>query len=66
MNALLTLAFLAAPVDTLVIGILADPPSLAPHRASDLVSAAVVVNVCETLVRLRPGGSRPEPSLATT
>jgi peptide/nickel transport system substrate-binding protein len=65
-NALLALAFLATPVDTLVIGILADPPSLAPHRASDLVSAAVVVNVCETLVRLRPGGSRPEPSLATT
>ncbi|HXB56182.1 MAG TPA: ABC transporter substrate-binding protein [Vicinamibacteria bacterium] len=65
-SALLALAFLATPVDTLVIGILADPPSLAPHRASDFVSAAVVVNVCETLVRLHPGGSRPEPALATT
>jgi peptide/nickel transport system substrate-binding protein len=65
-NALLALAFLAAPADTLVVGILADPPSLAPDRASDFVSAAVIVNVCEPLVRLRPGGSRPEPSLATT
>ena len=64
MNAFLALAFLAAPLDALVVGILADPPSLAPHRASDLVSAAVVANVCETLVREHR--SRPEPFLATT
>jgi ABC-type transport system substrate-binding protein len=57
---------LAAAADTLVVGLLADPGSLDPHRATDLVSAAVVVNVCEPLVRFRPGGSRPEAALATT
>jgi len=58
--------FLAAAADTLVVGLLADPVSLDPHRATDLVSAAVIVNVCEPLVRFRPGGARPEGALATT
>jgi ABC-type transport system substrate-binding protein len=53
-------------VDTLVVGSLADPLSLDPHRATDLVSAAIVVNVCEPLVRFRPDGQRVEPALATT
>ncbi len=52
--------------DTLVVGLLADPVSLDPHRATDLVSAAVIANVCETLVRQRPGSPRPVPALATT
>lgn len=64
---LLALALLvAAPRDTLVVGLLADPVSLHPHRATDLVSAAVVSTACETLVRFRAGGTRPEPGLATT
>ena len=58
-------ALLSAP-DTLVVGTLADPVSLDPHRATDLAAAAIVSNVCETLVRWRPDGSRPEPALATT
>jgi len=49
-----------------VVGILADPVSLDPHRATDIVSGAIVSNVCETLVRLRREGTRPEASLATT
>ncbi len=62
---------LAAPTasdrgaDTLVVGILADPVSLEPHRATDVVSAAIVANVCEPLVRFRDG-VRPEAALATT
>ncbi|HEY7516192.1 MAG TPA: ABC transporter substrate-binding protein [Vicinamibacteria bacterium] len=66
MTALASLLFLATAADTLVVGLLAEPGSLDPHRATDLVSAAVVVNVCEPLVRFRPGGSRPEGALATT
>ena len=66
MTALLVLALLAAPPDTLVVGTLADPLSLEPHRATDLVSAAIIGNVCETLVRYRADGARPEASLATT
>ena len=50
----------------MVVGLLASPPSLDPHRATDLVSAAIVSNVCEGLVRPRQGGGRPEPALATT
>jgi ABC-type transport system substrate-binding protein len=57
---------LLAAADTLVVGLLADPVTLDPHRATDLVSAAVIVNVCEPLVRFRPGGARPEGALATT
>ena len=45
----------AAPTDTLVVGTLADPASLEPHRATDMVAAADRLNVCETLVRVRPG-----------
>src|SRR5206468_3917899 len=65
-SALWLLAVLATPPDTLVVGLTADPVSLDPHRASDLVSAAVVSNVCEPLVRYRPDGSRPEAALATS
>lgn len=66
MSLLLTLALLAAPADTLVVGLLTDPVSLDPHRATDLVSAAIVTNACDTLVRFRSGASRPEAALATT
>ena len=61
---LLTAAVLSA--QTLVVGILTDPVSLDPHRATDFVSAAIVANVCEPLVRYRPDGSRPQAALATT
>jgi ABC-type transport system substrate-binding protein len=65
--AALVLTALAAlsPADTIVVGTLSDPASLAPHRATDLVAAEIVANVCETLVRLRPGSLRPEGVLAT-
>ncbi len=66
MSALLLFALLAVPADTLVVGLTADPVTLDPHRATDLVSAAVVSNVCEPLVRYRPDGSRPEAALATS
>lgn len=67
MPAALVLAALVAlpPSDTIVVGTLSDPSSLAPHRATDLVAAEIVTNVCETLVRLRPGSLRPEGVLAT-
>jgi ABC-type transport system substrate-binding protein len=68
MPAALLLAALVSlpPVDTIVVGTLSDPSSLAPHRATDLVAAEIVTNVCETLVRLRPGSLRPEGVLATS
>ena len=66
MSALLLLALLATPPDTLVVGLTSDPVTLDPHRATDLVSAAVVSNVCEPLVRYRADGSRPEAALATS
>jgi peptide/nickel transport system substrate-binding protein len=56
----------ATPADTLVVGGLADPSSLHPHEATDLLAAEVVGSVCETLVRARAEGSRPEAVLATT
>ena len=67
MTALLLATWLAAvPADTLVVGTLADPASLEPHRATDIVAAQIVASVCETLVRVRPGSLRPEGVLATT
>jgi peptide/nickel transport system substrate-binding protein len=69
MIALLGLALLASsptPRDTLVVGVLADPVTLVPHQATDLVGSAIVGNVCETLVRYHPDGHRPEAVLATT
>jgi len=60
------LVLLAGSADTLVVGLLADPLTLVPHRATDLVSQAVVVNVCETLVRQRGEEGRVEAALATT
>ncbi len=64
--ALLPPAPAPAREDTLVVGTLADPVSLEPHRATDLVGAEIVASICETLVRLRPGSLRPEGVLATT
>jgi ABC-type transport system substrate-binding protein len=64
-SALALAALLAAAADTLVVGTLADPVSLDPHRATDLVSAAVIANVCEPLVRYRADGTRAEGVLAT-
>jgi peptide/nickel transport system substrate-binding protein len=64
-SALALLALLSAAPDALVVGTLADPVSLDPHRATDLVSAAVIANVCEPLVRYRSDGSRAEGVLAT-
>ena len=63
---LLLLALLSGPSDTLVVGTTGDPATLDPHRAVDLVSAAVVSPVCEPLVRFRPDGARAEGVLATT
>lgn len=63
---LLWLTLLAVPADTLVVGLLSDPVSLDPQRATDLVTAAVVANVCEPLVRFRDDGSRPRAALALT
>jgi ABC-type transport system substrate-binding protein len=57
---------LLAAADILVVGLLADPVTLVPHRATDLVSQAIVVNTCETLVRERAETGRPEGTLATT
>jgi peptide/nickel transport system substrate-binding protein len=61
----LAAAVLAAAIDALVVGIVGDPVSLDPHRATDLVSAAIVGNVCEPLVRYSADGAHPEPALAT-
>jgi ABC-type transport system substrate-binding protein len=67
---LLALALVAAASGAgardLVVGTLADPAGLEPHRATDVVGAEIVANVCETLVRLRPGTSRVEGLLATS
>ncbi|HEX9187837.1 MAG TPA: ABC transporter substrate-binding protein, partial [Vicinamibacteria bacterium] len=56
----------AAPADTLVVGTLADPATLEPHRATDIVGAGIVASVCEPLVRVRQGSLRPEGLLATS
>jgi peptide/nickel transport system substrate-binding protein len=68
MNAALALAALVSlvPHDTILVGTLSDPTSLAPHSATDLVAAEIVSSVCDTLVRTRPGSLRPEGVLATT
>jgi peptide/nickel transport system substrate-binding protein len=63
---LLAALLAAAPADTLVVGTLADPGSLAPHRATDIVAADIVSSVCETLVRVRPRSLRHEGVLATS
>jgi ABC-type transport system substrate-binding protein len=66
LTALLLAALLSAvPADTLVVGTLADPASLEPHQATDIVGAEIVASVCETLVRVRPGSLRTEGVLAT-
>ena len=59
---LLAAALLAAsPADTLVVGTLAEPSTLEPHMATDIVSAEIVSNVCEPLVRVRPGSRSDTP-----
>jgi peptide/nickel transport system substrate-binding protein len=65
LTSLLAAALFAAAAETLVIGTLADPVTLDPHRATDLVSAAVITNVCEPLVRYRTDATRPVGVLAT-
>jgi len=66
LSSLLLAALLAtAPADTLVVGTLADPATLEPHRATDIVGAEIVASVCETLVRFRPGALQPTGLLAT-
>ena len=66
MTALLLAAFLAAaPADTLVVGTLADPATLEPHQATDIVAAEIVSSVCETLVRVRSSSLRTVGVLAT-
>ena len=64
--ALLLAAATAAGPRTLVVGTLADPGALEPHLAMDVVGAEIVANVCETLVRIRPGSLQAEGVLATT
>ena len=64
--ALLFAAVTAAGPRTLVVGTLADPAALEPHLATDVVGAEIVANVCETLVRIRPGSLQAEGVLATT
>jgi ABC-type transport system substrate-binding protein len=63
---LLAALLAAAPADTLVVGTLADPATLEPHRATDIVGADIVASVCEPLVRVRLGSLRPEGLLATS
>jgi ABC-type transport system substrate-binding protein len=63
---LLALAQRAAAATSLVVGTLTDPSSLDPHRTTDVVASEILANVCETLVRVRPGSLRPEGVLATT
>jgi ABC-type transport system substrate-binding protein len=63
---LLAVLLAAAPAGTLVVGTLADPATLEPHRATDIVGAEIVSSVCEPLVRLRPGSLRPAGLLATS
>ena len=63
---LLAVLLAAAPAGTLVVGTLADPATLEPHRATDIVGAEIVSSVCEPLVRVRPGSLRPEGLLATS
>ena len=66
MLALALLAVLSSPADTLVVGGLADPVLLDPHRATDLVASGIVSVICEPLVRDRPDGASYEPALATS
>ena len=63
---LLGALLLATSADLLVVGTLADPATLEPHLATDVVAAEIVANVCETLVRARAGSVRPEGLLATS
>jgi peptide/nickel transport system substrate-binding protein len=63
---LLLAAATAAGPRALVVGTLADPAALEPHLATDVVGAEIVANVCETLVRIRPGSLQAEGVLATT
>jgi ABC-type transport system substrate-binding protein len=48
-----------------VVGTLSEAVTLEPHRTTDITGVEIVANVCETLVRTRPGSLRPEGALAT-
>jgi ABC-type transport system substrate-binding protein len=66
LSAFLLAAAGAGEPRALVVGTLADPTTLEPHRAIDAVGAEIVANVCETLVRIRPGSIQAEGVLAMT
>ncbi|MFN8092120.1 MAG: ABC transporter substrate-binding protein [Vicinamibacteria bacterium] len=66
LSALLLAAALAAGPREIVVGTLADPDALEPHRATDVLAAEIVANVCDTLVRIRPGSLQAEGALAIT
>jgi peptide/nickel transport system substrate-binding protein len=59
-------AWAAAAADTLVVGVLSDPVSLEPHEATELVSGAIVANVCDPLVRQRADRTGVTPALAAS
>ena len=61
----LALALQSAAAAQLVIGTLADPATLDPHRSNDIVTSEILANVCETLVRVRAGSLNAEGVLAT-
>lgn len=62
---MLAVALQAAAASQLVVGTLADPGTLDPHRSNDIVTSEILANVCETLVRIRPGSLIVEGVLAT-
>jgi peptide/nickel transport system substrate-binding protein len=65
MSSLLLVGLLTIPADTAIIGILSDPVSVHPHLATDLVSEAIVANVCENLVRFGAPSGHAQAALAT-
>jgi len=52
------------PVDTLVIGQIAEPKSLDPHVATALNDFRIAANLYDGLVRFRSGTLEIEPALA--
>jgi peptide/nickel transport system substrate-binding protein len=59
------MALAASATGRLVVGTLADPTTLDPHRSTDIVTSEVLANVCEPLVRVRAGTLSTEGVLAT-
>jgi peptide/nickel transport system substrate-binding protein len=62
----LALALSTSAAAQLVVGTLADPTTLDPHRSNDIVTFEILANVCEPLVRVRAGSLNAEAVLATT